>query len=312
MHDPASGAKSGPGSPCGAAGRGYSVLIRTFNSAATLQATLACLAAQSWPPSQYVIVDSGSTDGTLDLLPPGAAVHSYVGETFNYSSALNQGIDRVEHDYTLIISSHTGLTNASAVAFAVSLVGSGGDVAAAYFLPGEAREAMDYQLIDERSFTGFNGVFNTCALFDTSVLRKRRFRPEVFSAEDQEWSRWLLESEKKRIARISGAGMVYRNPIRDRRDKDFYEELAVALYVKPRMLKIPYLLRIMYRIVRPVSDFKRRRHHLRLLKALIYYRLTGIPERIDIFSKDRLTDGRHPRPRRLRAWTRAFRGTSAR
>jgi glycosyltransferase involved in cell wall biosynthesis len=40
----------------------------TFNSEATLADTLASVAAQSYPRTEHVLVDGGSTDGTLDLI----------------------------------------------------------------------------------------------------------------------------------------------------------------------------------------------------------------------------------------------------
>ena len=263
----------------------YSALIRTFNSESTLPATLGCLEGQSTPPSQYVVIDSGSTDRTLDLLPQSAVVERYIGESFNYSRALNQGIRHIEHSYTLIVSSHTRLQMESAISFGLSLLAGREDVAAAYFLPGEASDRMSFELVTRENFTGFNGVFNTCGIFKTEMLKKRGFRPEVFSAEDQEWSKWLLEVEGKHIARISGAGMLYENPIRDRRQKDLHEDLAVALYVRPEMFEFPHLIRLAIRAARPGSDMRERTHSLRLLRRLIYYRLRGKPETIDIFAR---------------------------
>jgi hypothetical protein len=95
----------------------------------------------------------------------------------------------------------------------------------------------------------------------------------VFSAEDQEWSKWLLEVEGKTIARISGGGMRYRNPLQARWKKRMDEFLAVALYTKPEMLRFPYLARVGYRVVRPVSALDERIFNMRLLIKLISCRL---------------------------------------
>jgi glycosyltransferase involved in cell wall biosynthesis len=263
---------------------GYSVLIRTFNSEKTIRQTLDSLGNQSLAPSEYVIVDSGSTDKTLEMLPTSSIVHRYIGKSFNYSDALNQGTRLVGREFTLIVSSHTSLLNKDALEYANCLLRENDNIGGVYFLPGEEVK-MSYELISAQNFTGFNGIFNTCALVKTEALKKRDFRPEVFAAEDQEWSRWLLEVEQKSIARISGAGMIYSNQIKDRRMKDLYEDLAVAIYVKPNMFSTRYLLRIAYRILRPVSRWKMRCHNLRLLKSLVYYRIVGIPDTIDIFAK---------------------------
>lgn len=251
----------------------YSALIRTFNSAQSIAATVDALADQTSPPQRFVIVDSGSTDATLSLLPAGSMVVRYAGERFNYSSALNQGIAHLDTSYTLIISSHTVLGNPDAMAYAIALLAANPGLGAAYFMPSPSG-SLTYSAIDASNFTGFNGVFNTCAVFRTALLAQRPFRPEVFSAEDQEWSRWLIESQGLAIARITGGGMQYRNPLTDRRDKHLREQVAVAIYAKPDMLRAPYLARVCYRMLRPTAPFADRVANARLLGTLVYYRLT--------------------------------------
>lgn len=252
----------------------YTALIRTFNSERTLPATLGSLASQSHPPDAYVFVDSGSTDLTLALLPPGSAIRHYHAKPFNYSDALNEGIELINSEYTLIISSHTSLSNVNAIDYGIELLRSNDDIAAAYFLQA-ASDTFTFARINRDNFTGFNGAWNTCALYKTSFLKRRSFRPEVFSAEDQEWSKWLFCSEGKSIARISGAGMSYNNPSKDRVRKRLKEELAVAIYVKDEMLKLPYFARVTYRVIRPISSLNERAFNMVLLYNLLRYRIYG-------------------------------------
>lgn len=44
------------------------IVTPCFNSAATLPATLESLAAQDYPDIEHIVIDGGSTDGTLDIL----------------------------------------------------------------------------------------------------------------------------------------------------------------------------------------------------------------------------------------------------
>ena len=253
----------------------YCALIRTCNSEATISATLASLAAQTCPPAHYIFVDSGSTDGTLGFLPHGSILHRYEGPTFNYSEAINQGLQYVDTDYVLIISSHTSLSDKHAISLAMRLLADDQSIGAAYF-SNEPSQTAQYTLIDHRSFNGFNGMWNTCALIRTSLLRKRRFRPEVFSAEDQEWANWLFEKERKRVARISGAGMEYNNPVPYSLRKRLNEHVAIALFVRPEMLRWRYIARVAYRAIRPVSTLRERRFNAHLAIALIGRRLPAI------------------------------------
>ncbi|WP_331375987.1 glycosyltransferase family 2 protein [Sinorhizobium chiapasense] len=251
----------------------YTALIRTFNSEQTLPETLASLGRQSLPPREYVFVDSGSVDRTLDILPAGSKVHRYASGKFNYSIALNEGINLVKTKYTLVISSHTSLLNKEALRAAIEFLHRRSDVPAAYFVQ-KLSELIEFDIITEENFTGFNGVWNTCALYDTHLLKQRPFRPEVFSAEDQEWSKWLLSSGKY-IVRVSGAGMSYNNPLRNRFRKRLNEELAVALFVKDEMLRFPYIARVIYRIIRPISNNEERLFQAALLYNLLKLNYSG-------------------------------------
>lgn len=254
----------------------YSVLIRTYNSGKTLPETLNYIKCQSMQPEQYVIVDSGSVDNTREVIPNNSKFIEYRYDKFNYSLSLNQGIENLDEKYVLIISSHTILENANAVQFAMNLLEARDDIGAAYFTQ-ELFDEPSFQEIGPQNFTGFNGLWNTCAFVRVSLLQKRGFSPEVFSAEDQEWTRWLLFSQSGLVARIAGGGMRYENPLQDRRMKRLREQVAVALYAKPEMLGMSYLARVFYRAVRPVSTFSERVANARLLRALVYCRLRKQP-----------------------------------
>jgi glycosyltransferase involved in cell wall biosynthesis len=226
----------------GLAGMGgikYSTVIRTFNSEKTLAITLDSLKRQTLAPSEYIFVDSGSTDGTLDLLPADSVIHNFVGAEFNYAEALNQGISYVSTAYVLIISSHTALGVDKSIEFALDLLRLNENIGAAYFdtyKQGVDCGALRYELIDESNFDGFCGLSNSCSIIKVPLLRKRGFRPEVFTAEDQEWAKWLFLSEKKAVARISGSGALYNNPRKESLRKRLNEYVSVAYYTNRDLL----------------------------------------------------------------------------
>jgi glycosyltransferase involved in cell wall biosynthesis len=252
----------------------YTALIRTLNSESTIASTIYSLESQTEPPNFFIIVDSGSTDGTLSLLPENSKVHHYSSKEFNFSEAINQGIPYACDPYILIISSHTAIIRKEAMAYAIRLLQSHEEIGAAYFCAEENQE-LTHKLIGLENFDGFNGVWNTCALFRSSLLRKRPFRPEVFSAEDQEWSKWLFESEGKFVARLSGGRVSFNNPRKNLPRKRLNEYVAVASFVRPQMLKFPYLARVIYRIIRPVSKFSERKFNIYLLINLLLRRFYG-------------------------------------
>lgn len=84
------------------------VVIRTLNEAELLGTCLETLAQQQSPYElDVLVVDSGSTDATLDIARAhGARIYEIAPEDFDYSRALNLGLERVEGDLILLLSAH--------------------------------------------------------------------------------------------------------------------------------------------------------------------------------------------------------------
>jgi glycosyltransferase involved in cell wall biosynthesis len=214
---------------------GYAVLIRTLNSAQALPASVASLKAQSQAPTEWVFVDSGSTDATATLVPAGSKWHRYSAKEFNFSKALNEGLGLVREPFVLIISSHTRLVNPDAVAYGLARLQEDNSLGGAYYsddTPGPLR----HEVIDRQSFDGFNGLWNTCALVRMSLLRERSFREEVFSAEDQEWSGWLINQRGGRIARISGGERHCDNQHMGKPSKLLNEYVSIAYFTRRQLM----------------------------------------------------------------------------
>ncbi|RYD80074.1 MAG: glycosyltransferase family 2 protein [Verrucomicrobiaceae bacterium] len=225
----------------------YTALIRTYNSEKTLSHTLGALNEQTEPPDQYVFVDSGSTDATLNGVPAGSIVHRFSGTEFSFSEALNQGVELVETEFVLIISSHTVLGNRKAISYALTLLED--DALGAVYFSKENGEELRNERIDRNNFDGFNGLWNTCALVRMSLLRQRGFNREAFSAEDQEWAHWLFHQQGKAVARISGGGVVSYNERHNIPQKRLNEYVAVAYFVNRKLLGWRNLVHLVYRAV---------------------------------------------------------------
>jgi glycosyltransferase involved in cell wall biosynthesis len=248
----------------------YTVVVRTFNSAETLPALFASLHAQTVPPARVIVVDSGSTDDTVEIAKAANAfVIRYLEKPFNYSTSINLGVYAVRTRFTLVASSHVRMTSSLAMEGMLTVLEGFPEFGAGYFHPHPVRGDI-LKRITRENFSGTNGLFNLAACYRSRMLHERPFRPEVWAAEDMEWSRWLL-NQGKEIACIRGC-ISYENPRGYPWRKRLNEELAIATFVKPEQRKGKYLLRVAYRVIRPVSTWAERIHNARLLWALFTLR----------------------------------------
>ena len=81
-----------------------SVLVPTYNRAGLLPQCLASLFAQTLPPSEIIVIDDGSEDGTPELLRSyGRRIRPIRKSNGGKSTALNVGLDAVRGDYVWVI-----------------------------------------------------------------------------------------------------------------------------------------------------------------------------------------------------------------
>jgi len=90
------------------AGPTVGVVIRTLNESNLIGRCLETLATQSSPYAlDVLVVDSGSTDGTLEIAQShGARIVELAPDEFDYSRALNLGIEEVAGDIIVSLSAH--------------------------------------------------------------------------------------------------------------------------------------------------------------------------------------------------------------
>jgi hypothetical protein len=83
------------------------VVVPAWNGGRLLERCLDSLAAQSWRPTRVVVVDNGSTDGSLQELRRRAANGSIVllevGFNSGFSAAVNRGIEASDGEYVALL-----------------------------------------------------------------------------------------------------------------------------------------------------------------------------------------------------------------
>lgn len=210
----------------------YHALIRTYNSATTLEATLACLRNQTVPPERIISIDSGSRDDTLRILSAnGCEIYPYEGESFNYSAALNQGVAKIRAPWTLVISSHVAITSHDAIETLHAEILRSKAIAGSVNHQSSTR---DVTVTTKNTFNGWNGLWNTCALYPTELLRQVPFDETLPTAEDQHLASRLLAAGHL-LATLHGDLLEYQNP-RTSRLKQRNEHVAIGYFSYPSLL----------------------------------------------------------------------------
>jgi hypothetical protein len=208
------------------------VIIRTRDCDQTLPPVIDALKSQKNVCLNFYIVDNSSPPIPISFLPEGTIVIPYTLPKFNYSMAINMAIPYLTSEFVLICSSHTVLQNQQTVHYSVTTLKSDNTIAAACFSSKNTTDSS-FSCIDFSTFDGRNGAWNTASLHRTNLLRERPFNPDVFSAEDQEWSRWVLSERGMKIAHIEGAGMSNINPRQYDPSKLVKEWVCIAFYSYP-------------------------------------------------------------------------------
>jgi len=84
-----------------------SIIIRTLNEAVHLDSLLQSIASQRGIDREIIVVDSGSTDGTLEIAARrGCSIRHITREEFSFGRSLNIGCEAAVGDILVLVSGH--------------------------------------------------------------------------------------------------------------------------------------------------------------------------------------------------------------
>jgi glycosyltransferase involved in cell wall biosynthesis len=197
------GARSGTGRKRPASESTIGVVIRTLNESALIETCFETLEQQRGDfDLDVVVVDSGSTDSTVDIAKArGARVVTIDPAAFDYSKALNVGIDQVDSELVVILSAHAipidelWLERMTAPFQDPEVAGvysrqvpwpgaAWQEVHRLAYQFGETGRSYSNESIDEIAFS------NAASLIRRSVWREHRFT--LPAAEDLDWARRVV------------------------------------------------------------------------------------------------------------------------
>ena len=176
-----------------------SIIMRSFNEAWALKGTLPALAAQEFKNWELIVIDSGSTDGSQELIRAGQPAHfvQITPKEYNPSRVMNQGLRLAKSEFGIFLNADATPQGANWLRPLVNALQD--PKTAACF--GRQIPRPDCQAVFANDYDRCFGPNRESAKWDhffsmvSSGLRKdvwsqRGFREDLQYAEDDEYTRW--------------------------------------------------------------------------------------------------------------------------
>ena len=176
-----------------------SIILRSFNEAWALRDTLPALAAQNYRNWELIAFDSGSSDGSVELIRAAQPKHfvQMLPHEYRPGRVLNQGLELSRHERVIFLNADATPQGANWLAPLV-LALADPQMAAVFGrqIPRpncEAAFARDYERCfgENRESAGWDNFFSMVSSgLRRDVWARRGFRETMQYSEDDEYSRW--------------------------------------------------------------------------------------------------------------------------
>lgn len=260
-----------------------SAIIRTRNSGSVIHRCLNSLFQQMEVELEIIVVDCGSDDMTLSIVEEfnGKVIQYPLKEVpFNYSKALNLGIQHAKGEYVLIISSHVWLTNSNSLFWMLDNLRKNDSLKTISYVRSNEPEKLNQDvsrpfgiLISEKEFKG-EGMYNYCSLIRKSDWVIRPFNENIPTCEDQEWI-WFWMKQKRFSSMILQTPVVgYDNPNYNVA-KDVQEYYTMGKYVFPYYDSLSFLIYLYIKSFKflLMKHLLKARHYFCLANTLLKYKI---------------------------------------
>jgi rhamnosyltransferase len=178
-----------------------SVIMRSYNEGWALRETLPALMAQEYWNWELIVIDSGSTDGSLDLLRQAKPRHliRIRHEDYNPSRVMNRGMELARSDFGIFLNADATPTSRNWMRpLVVALQDPKTAAAFGRQIPRpdcRAVFASDYERCfgPQRESSGWEHFFSMVSSgLRKDVWAKRGFLEKMQYSEDDEYTRWCV------------------------------------------------------------------------------------------------------------------------
>lgn len=176
-----------------------SIVLRSFNEAWALRHTLPALRAQNYRAWELIVIDSGSTDGSVELIRAARPAHfvSIASEDYNPSRVMNHGMQLARHELGIFLNADATPIDDNWLRPLVQALREPGTAAAfsrQVPRPGcRAVFAHDYERCfgPQRESAHWDHFFSMVGSgIRREVWQQRGFLEEMQYSEDEEYTRW--------------------------------------------------------------------------------------------------------------------------
>lgn len=227
----------------------YSVIIRTKNSENTIIECITNLKNQQFSPNEIIAVDSGSEDLTISFLKKNNIKIIYYPDDieYNYSKAINLGVEQSKNKLILILSSHVELLNTHLVSIMKNTLLSEKFCKAVSVVRTNKRnnnltDDIKFDKIDISNFKG-HAMYNFCSLIEKKSWVEYKFNEAILRCEDQDWAfHFLNKGYYTKILKFPN--VYYSNPHYNFK-KDLWDFITLGESVYPYLISNKFLLELL-------------------------------------------------------------------
>ena len=176
-----------------------SIIMRSFNEGWALRETLPALRAQAWSNWELIVIDSGSSDGSQDLIRAAQPAHfiQITPQEYNPSRVMNHGMRLARSEFSIFLNADaTPQGNAWLEPMVNALQNPNTAACFGRQIPRpdcQAVFACDYDRCfgPERESAQWDHFFSMVSSgLRKDVWSRRGFREDLQYAEDDEYTRW--------------------------------------------------------------------------------------------------------------------------